>query len=126
MCEANYIDPHSFQKHIKDALQHHFPHIVNPSKEQIGSWKAIFLRKDLLAVLPTGSGKSIIYQACPDIALELTKMEKGHEDKSIVVVLVTSLTIVIKTQISELRSLGIKAVNLPGEINDGTEKGINY
>ena len=41
MCEANYIDPHNFEKHIKDALQHHFPHIINPSKEQIGLWKAI-------------------------------------------------------------------------------------
>ena len=75
----------------------------------------------MLAVLPTGSGKSLIYQACPDIALELTKIGKRHEDKSIVVV-VMPLTAIIETQTSELRSLGIKAVNLAGEINESTEK----
>ena len=50
-------------------------------------------------------------------------MEKRREDKSVVVV-VTPLTVIIKTQISELRSLGIKAVNNTGEINEGTEEEI--
>ena len=86
-------------------------------------WRAIPLGKDLLAVLPTGSGKSLIYQACPDIALKLTKVEKRHEHKSVVVV-VTRLTVIIKTQISELRSLGIKVVNFTREINEATEKEI--
>ena len=64
------------------------------------------------AILPTGSGKSLIYQALPDIANVLAaKGVKEFENKSVVVV-VTPLLSIMETQIKELTNLGVPAVNL--------------
>ena len=68
--------------------------------------------------MPTGHGKSLIYQAAPYIASELAARGfRQWEGKSIVLI-VTPLLAIIETQVEELNSKnGITAVNL-GNVND--------
>ena len=68
--------------------------------------------RNTFAILPTGYGKPLIYQAATDIAKELSiGGHKRWQGKRLVLV-VTPLVSIIKTQVEELKSIGIKAVNL--------------
>ena len=48
-------------------------------------------RKDVLAVLPTGSGKSLLFQLIPDLCLRLNQMEYCDYPKSAIVIVVCPL-----------------------------------
>ena len=62
--------------------------------------------RDTFAILPTGHGKFL------DISKELSiKSHKRWQGKRVVLV-VTPLISIIKTQVGELQSIGIEAVNL--------------
>ena len=58
---------------VNKALKTHFPEINKPTAHQREAWQGLFQSKDVLAILPTHSGKSLIYQAAPTIATELRK-----------------------------------------------------
>ena len=67
---------------------------------------ALVGEKNLLVNLPTGFGKSFIYQALPLIFDEITGVS-GH-----VVVVISPLLNLTQDQISNLQKLGISAVSL--------------
>lgn len=69
-------------------------------------------RRDVLAVLPTGYGKSIIYQVLPKIYEEGYKMLHAGDDKKFSVIVVSPLEYIRIQQVSKLNSLGIKSVCL--------------
>ena len=60
---------------------------------------------EVLAVLPTGYGKSLIFQTYAMAAQSINNMNAC-------ILLICSLTSIIKDQITETRSLGIKCVSL--------------
>lgn len=64
-------------------------------------------KKDLVAILPTGFGKSLIFQA-----LVLLARFEANDDKRHVVFVITPLTSIIQDQILELESLGLTGCNL--------------
>ena len=108
-----------FSSIVNAALEKNFLEITSFTPQQFEAWKSLFLRsKDALVILPTGHGKSLIYQAAPDIASELAARGfRQWEGKSIVLI-VTPLLAIIETQVEELNSKnGITAVNL-GNVND--------
>ena len=66
--------------------------------EQRKAVKQLYGKKDLLAVLPTGSGKSLIFQL--QLLLE-NRNRKGHTAS---VLVICPLTVIINDQIFELES----------------------
>ena len=82
-------------------------------------------KKDTLAVLPTGFGKSLIYQLMAPFADFVESGFRPTETKAIVFV-VSPLNALIRDQVTKLRECGLKAcilkgdrVALDGEDDDG-------
>ena len=68
-------------------------------------------RVDVLAVLPTGYGKSIIYQILPKVISELRYNRIG-ERKTVTVLVVSPLEQIRKQQVERLNARGIKSASL--------------
>lgn len=77
--------------------------------------------KDVFAVLPTGCGKSLIFQLVPKVCAYLH--DRGFNyPKAAVLVVVCPLTALIEAQIKDLKDRGISACSLADE--DVTEDDI--
>ena len=72
-------------------------------------------KKDVFINLPTGFGKSLIYQALP-LVFNATRNSTGH-----IVVVISPLVNLMKDQVDNLKKLGISAVSL-SDIKDGQSK----
>ena len=85
--------------------------------------RLICLREDVLAVLPTGFGKSLIYQIIPKVCSCLV-LKKSKETKSFVVCVVSPLEYIKKQQVESIKKLdcGLRAAAI-GE-RDETDKDI--
>ena len=75
-------------------------------------------KKGVFVNLPTGFGKSLIYQALPFVMDHKTK-ESDH-----IVVVVSPLLSLMDDQVSKLRSLGISAVNISSHEEEEEERSI--
>ena len=107
---------------VNVSLAKYFPDIDTPTKQQMEAWRGLFRGNDVFAILPTGAGKSLIYQLIPSITQELGKMP-GHgkwKGKKFVVV-VSPLLAIIETQTIELNKRGMTALNLTKEMDEGAE-----
>lgn len=71
--------------------------------------KIVVEKEDVFVNLPTGSGKSLIYQALP-LVFDHVSNEKGH-----IVVVVSPLVSLMEDQVKYLRSLGLSAVNISSD-----------
>ena len=72
--------------------------------------EAIYRGRDVVAVLPTGYGKSIVFHLLPSLFLE--KMCRSRAAPSPVVIVVSPLNALIKDQIRRLREGNVKATVL--------------
>lgn len=79
--------------------------------EQKKSIKQLFERRDLLAVLPTGYGKSLIFQL---LVLVARRAEAGNFACLLVI---TPLTSIVKDQIIEVESLNLSGCNLTEKLD---------
>lgn len=72
--------------------------------------RLICLREDVLTVLPTGFGKSLIYQIIPKVCSCLV-LKKSKETKSFVVCVVSPLEYIRKQQVESIKKLdcGLRA-----------------
>jgi superfamily II DNA helicase RecQ len=68
--------------------------------------KIVEEKKDVFVNLPTGFGKSLIFQALP-LVFDQTTQESGH-----IVVVVSPLVSLMDEQVSKLKGLGVSAVNM--------------
>ena len=113
------------KKVIEKGLSTHFKHISQPSKQQVEEWKSLLMNfNDTFAILPTGHGKSLIYETAIDIAFELCKSninKRKLQDKNIVIV-VTPLLSIINDQVDSLVKLGVPAINLSLVENESNEE----
>ena len=75
----------------------------------------VFSKRDGVALLPTGFGKSLIYQLLPEL-------HKARNDSRRTVLVVTPLTAIMTEQAKSLKSLGIRAAVL-GEDQPGQAQG---
>ena len=89
------------------------------SYQKLAIQKFAIQNQDVLVNLPTGSGKSLIYQALP-IVFDSVFKDQGH-----IVVVVSPLISLIEDQINYLRGLALSAVNISDLEVDGlrVEKG---
>ena len=74
-------------------------------------------KKDVFVNLPTGFGKSVIFQALP---LLYACVEPGREKNLVIVV--SPLVSLVKDQVSLLLSLGISATSLNNEIPEADKR----
>ena len=79
-------------------------------REQDSALRHLFKRKDVVAVLPTGFGKSLIFQLLVFLAKAKGRREGGEGFAAILVI--TPLTSIIQDQISEISSMGLSGCNL--------------
>ena len=79
-----------------------------PGKEEILS--AIFDGDDVLAVMPTGSGKSLLFQLPPIVRDSLT-------------LVVSPLIALMRGQVAQLRELGVEAATLNSSTNPRSAAG---
>ena len=81
----------------------------NFKEKQRESFKAVAQRKDAIVILPTGYGKSVIFQSIP---FNLSLRDTGSLDTNNIAIIVTPLNSLIHNQVSKLVDLGIKACSL--------------
>ena len=84
--------------------------------KQVMCLESLYLKKDLVAVLPTGYGKSLVFQVLPRLLREREERDKltgatASVTKSVVLV-VSPLNALMYDQISKLRGRGVKAAVL--------------
>lgn len=92
------------------AVLSRFPHISVLKPEQEDALINFIQGKDVVALLPTGFGKSLIFQLAPLVAKELAT-RNGTELNPIVVV-VSPLLALMEDQIMEAGKLGVSAAQL--------------
>jgi len=77
--------------------------------QKLGIQKIVSQKKDFFVNLPTGSGKSLIYQALPLVFDHITNL-LGH-----IVVIVSPLISLMKDRVKQLQSIGISAANISSQ-----------
>ena len=85
--------------------------------EQRKAVKQLYGKKDLVAVLPTGVGKSLIFQ----LLLLLEKRDRNGHTQTAFVLVICPLTSIINDQTFEVESMGLFACNLSDKLADLTE-----
>lgn len=84
--------------------------LVSLKKEQRQAVEAIVMKgRDVLLVLPTGCGKSVIYQ----VLLGIFVFMAGNVDKAIILV-VLPLNVLLRNQISKLNERGLTSFMVQG------------
>ena len=78
-------------------------------KPRLEGLQQLYDRKDVIADLPTGYGKSFIFQL-------LVPLEQKRNNHSTVLI-VCPLTRIINDQITEVQSIGLSACNLAGNLD---------
>ena len=82
--------------------------------------KIVFQSKDVFVNLPTGFGKSLIYQALP-LAFNHTTKHPGH-----IVVVVSPLVSLMEVQVKYLQRIGVCAANISSEADDDRSRNGEY
>ena len=85
--------------------------------EQRKAVKQLYGKKDLVAVLPTGFGKNLIFQL---LVLLQNRNRNGHSETASVLV-ICPLTSIVNDQIMEVESMGLSACNLWEKLGDLTD-----
>lgn len=79
--------------------------------KQIQCMESIYLKKDLVAVLPTGYGKSLVFHVLPSLLERRDARSTSSVNKSVVLV-VSPLNALMYDQIKKLRERGVQAAIL--------------
>ena len=92
----------------------HFP-TFNSKAKQVSCLESLLLNQDVIAVFPTGYGKSFIFHALPNL---FPQKMTGCEN---IVIVVCPLNSIVKDQINVLASRGISAGVLRTSVNVDTQ-----
>ncbi len=104
--------PCDFDKIVKKVLDEHFPRIEQLTSQQKEALEAIFLRKqDTFAILPTGHGKSLIFEMAPFVSREIGVFDSHFSQKDVVIV-ISPLIAIMELHISILRAAGFAVCGL--------------
>lgn len=86
------------------------PNIQKLKPEQEQALLSFVGGHDVVALLPTGFGKSLIFQLAPLVVKELAKANAS--DAKPIVVVVSPLVALMEDQVKEAEKLGVRAVQL--------------
>ena len=119
---AERSGPDTFLEGVKFGLEKVGKANITLKQKQEEILKIIALtQKDVLAVLPTGYGKSLIYQIMPPLMDYMDSGQRPTQNKSIVLV-VSPLNALIRDQVTKLKQSGLKACILKGDHVEGEEE----
>ena len=96
---------------MADKLQaclENIPNVTSLKQEQTQALEALLAVKDVLATLPTGFGKSLIYH--------VFRMAQTSANASVLVI--SPLNSIVEEQAKEMNGLGIRSVHLKPDIGD--------
>ena len=102
------IDNKVFSEAARAVLKDKFPEIENLSDSQHRALFNFINGKVVLAILPIGSGKSLIFQMAPAIIDFLRTKEYSVQEKPILLV-ICPLNSLIDSHVHELRQRGFRA-----------------
>ena len=105
---SNSVPKSIFEDILLLVLQNRSPDIEQLSDPQNEALFGILNQEDVFAILPTGHGKSIIFQCLRDLYRELFLRRFPYRSNAIVVV-VCPLNSLVKSRIRELHTRGITA-----------------
>ena len=100
-----------FYSSLQAEILHNIYSNVNLKVKQVICLQAIYHGRDVVAVLPTGYGKSIIFHLLPSLFLYKINYEHGAAAHPVVIV-VSPLNALIKDQIRRLQEENVKAAIL--------------
>ena len=103
-----------FETVLQLILKKRFPEIEQLSDEQCNALFGFINREDVFAILPTGHGKSIIFQLLADFCKELNAKAYPYPENAIILV-ICPLNSLVDSHIRELRSRDISACALTGD-----------
>ena len=103
----NIMESDDFKTAVEGALNF-FPGIKLKSERELSLESLLVKRKDVLGVLPTGYGKSLIYQLLPKV-LSQYWFNKNGTRKTYSVLVVSPLELIRKQQVERLSKSGVKA-----------------
>ena len=106
---------------IAESMRSSFPEINCLKPQQVAAITNFLLRRDVFAVLPTGYGKSLIFQIIPNICSRMAACGFNYPSKPILLV-ISPLVSLIKSHIQELNDHGISCVWLSDD--DANENAI--
>ena len=112
----------AFESVVQQSLQKLSENIVL-KKEQEATLRAVVVqKKDCLCILPTGFGKSLIFQLIPFVCDSLN----GVSDSCVIVV--SPLNAIISDQIEKLmsRGIGVKVFKHGDEVNPSIDDSIKF
>ena len=95
-----------------------FDGVENLSAEQRDGIANFIRRHDVLAVLPTGFGKSLLFQLIPGLCVELHNLGYSYYPKNPIVIVICPLNALIECHIKQLEHRGISCTCLSGEDAD--------
>ena len=110
-----------FYSSLQAAVSNSIYSNVNFKVKQVACLKAIYRGRDVVAVLPTGYGKSMIFHLLPSLALFLEKIKcESRVAPSPVIIVVSPLNALIKDQLRRLKEGNVKAtvLSVKGENED--------
>ena len=108
--DMDYVSESVFEEILASVLEERFPEIESLTEHQRKALVAVINRKDVFAILPTGHGKSIIFQLLPDVC------KYPHHA---IILVVCPLKSLVDSHVYELRNCGISAASLRSEdVND--------
>ena len=99
-----------FDKALERAMAF-FPGIAIKKEQESCLRSLVVDKKDVMAILPTGYGKSMVYQLPPKLSSELN-FEKNGVREVFTVTVVSPLELIRKQQVERLNSMGIKTTSL--------------
>ena len=94
-----------FEAALSNSIQH-FRHISDLKREQNLCLETVAQKRDVVGILPTGFGKSLIFQLLPRLPKDLWKLDHAC------VLVVTPLVSIMKDQVQELIRLGLRAFTI--------------
>ena len=87
-------------------------HLKLKPKQREALQEIIVNKRDCLAILPTGYGKSLIYQLLPSVADHMASVNGDTAKNKSIVIVVSPLNALIDDQLNKLNSVGVNCTSL--------------
>ena len=112
-----FVSDQDMEKALAKVLER-FDGVENLSAEQRDGIASLIRRHDVLAVLPTGYGKSLLVQLIPKLCVELHNLGYSYYSKSLIVIVICPLNALIECHMKQLEHRGISCTCLSGDDAD--------
>ena len=101
---ARFVSDQDLEKALAKVLET-FDGVENLSAEQRDGIANFVRRHDVLAVLPTGYGKSLLFQLIPKLCVELHYLGYSYYPKSLIMIVICPLNALIECHMKQSWSI---------------------